>query len=176
MADRSGELKEELLCSCKEFSHDCSATIKESCLGQHPSIAVLCCSDSRVPPELIFKKTVGELFVVRVAGNVAVDTSVIFSLEYAVEHLGVDMLLVLGHSGCGAVAASEVCNCAENEILAEIQNSFELHDDHCVSNLMRQVELLPQRSKIISEALEKGDLVLTGALYHIEDGGLEYLF
>jgi carbonic anhydrase len=71
---------------------------------QHPFAAVLGCSDSRVPPQLIFDQGAGDLFTTRVAGQVATD-AVVGSLEYAVEHLGVPLVLVLGHSSCGAVAA-----------------------------------------------------------------------
>src|SRR5205814_6637151 len=73
--------------------------------GQHPAAIILCCSDSRVPPELVFDQTLGRLFVVRAAGNV-VDPALLGSIEYAVEHLGARLLVVLGHSSCGAVDAA----------------------------------------------------------------------
>jgi carbonic anhydrase len=73
--------------------------------GQHPFAVVLGCSDSRVPPELVFDQGFGDLFVIRVAGNV-VDTDVIASVEYAVDHLDTQLILVMGHSNCGAVSAT----------------------------------------------------------------------
>lgn len=73
--------------------------------AQHPFAVVLCCSDSRVPPEIIFSKRIGDLFVVRNAGNVLGDVT-LGSIEYAVEHLGVPLVLVLGHEKCGAVTAA----------------------------------------------------------------------
>jgi len=73
--------------------------------GQHPIAVVLSCSDSRVPPELVFDQGLGDIFTVRVAGNVA-DDAVIASIEYAVEHLGPTLVMVLGHEKCGAVAAT----------------------------------------------------------------------
>lgn len=73
--------------------------------GQHPFAVVLGCSDSRVPPELVFDQGFGDLFVVRVAGNV-VDTSVTASIEYAVDHLDTHLIVVMGHSNCGAVSAT----------------------------------------------------------------------
>ncbi|HID22608.1 MAG TPA: carbonic anhydrase [Planctomycetaceae bacterium] len=73
--------------------------------GQQPFAVILGCSDSRVPPELVFDQRFGDLFVVRVAGNV-VDTDVTASIEYAVDHLGTRLILVLGHSHCGAVTAA----------------------------------------------------------------------
>ena len=73
--------------------------------GQHPFAVVLCCSDSRVAPEIIFDQKLGDLFVIRNAGNV-VDEDVLGSIEYAVEHLGTPLVVVLGHSSCGAVTAT----------------------------------------------------------------------
>jgi carbonic anhydrase len=73
--------------------------------GQHPKIVVLTCSDSRVSPELLFDQSLGDLFVVRSAGNIA-DAISVGSIEYAVEHLGSTMLIILGHTKCGAVAAA----------------------------------------------------------------------
>lgn len=73
--------------------------------GQHPQVIVLGCSDSRVSPELVFDKNLGELFVVRTAGNIA-DAIAVGSLEYAAEHLHAKVLVVLGHEKCGAVAAA----------------------------------------------------------------------
>lgn len=73
--------------------------------GQHPDAAVLSCSDSRVPPEIIFDQGLGDMFTVRTAGQ-TLDDAVIASLEYAVTHLGVSVLVVLGHQHCGAVASA----------------------------------------------------------------------
>jgi carbonic anhydrase len=73
--------------------------------GQHPFATVLGCSDSRVPPELVFDQGLGDLFIVRVAGNV-VATEVLGSLGYALDHLGTPLFVVLGHEGCGAVQAA----------------------------------------------------------------------
>jgi len=73
--------------------------------GQHPFAIIVTCSDSRVPPEILFDQGLGDLFVVRVAGNV-VDDIAIGSIEYAVEHLGARLILVLGHEKCGAVSAT----------------------------------------------------------------------
>ena len=73
--------------------------------GQHPFAVVFCCSDSRVVPEIIFDQKLGDLFVIRNAGNV-VDEDVLGSIEYAVEHLGTPLVVVLGHSCCGAVTAT----------------------------------------------------------------------
>src|SRR3954467_11718579 len=73
--------------------------------GQHPYATILSCSDSRVPPELVFDAGFGELFVVRVAGNV-LSPGVAGSMQYALEHLRTPLFVVLGHTGCGAVSAA----------------------------------------------------------------------
>lgn len=74
-------------------------------MGQHPFACILTCADSRVPPELIFDEGLGDLFVIRVAGNIA-DDAVLGSIEYAVSHLKVPLVMVLGHEKCGAVEAA----------------------------------------------------------------------
>jgi carbonic anhydrase len=87
-------------------SEKCSASARASlATSQKPYAVILTCSDSRVPPELIFDKGLGEIFVIRVAGNVP-DPIVIGSIEYAVEHLGSTLVMVLGHERCGAVKAT----------------------------------------------------------------------
>src|SRR6185436_5632156 len=77
----------------------------ETAKGQHHFAIVLGCADSRTPPEIIFDQSIGDIFVVRSAGNL-VDDNALGSMEYAVEHLGVRLIVVLGHSRCGAVAAA----------------------------------------------------------------------
>ena len=82
------------------------ATLREQLsTGQHPFAVVLCCSDSRVAPEIIFDQKLGDLFVIRNAGNI-VDEEVLGSIEYAVEHLETPLVVVMGHSACGAVTAT----------------------------------------------------------------------
>src|SRR6476661_5513416 len=78
---------------------------KELIGGQHPFAIVLGCADSRVSPELLFDQGLGDLFVIRVAGNIA-DDAILGSIEYAIEHLGAKLILVLGHEKCGAVSAA----------------------------------------------------------------------
>ena len=93
--------------------------------GQHPFAVVLCCSDSRVAPEIIFDQKLGDLFVIRNAGNV-VDDDVLGSIEYAVEHLGTPLVVVLGHSCCGAVTATfQVATCPA--ISLTLPNASSLH-------------------------------------------------
>lgn len=142
--------------------------------GQSPKIAILTCADSRVVPEFIFQAKIGELFVVRVAGNIAIDETVIASLEYAVDHLEVSHLIILAHTHCGSVKAAEEAKHTTNMLLSEIQKSFPTREDHIMANLNRQLRLLPQRSDSIKHAIEKDRIQLIGALYHIEDGSVVF--
>jgi carbonic anhydrase len=86
-------------------SHESVSLLKNLATGQHPDVVVLACSDSRVAPELVFDQKLGDLFVVRTAGNIA-DAIAVGSIEYAVEHLGSSVFVVLGHTKCGAVRAA----------------------------------------------------------------------
>src|SRR5512133_139061 len=90
-----------------QYRHPHQTALRQNELtsGQHPHAEILGCSDSRVPPEIIFDQGLGDLFVVRVAGNVATDVEV-GSLEYGAEHLHIPLLVVLGHEQCGAVTAA----------------------------------------------------------------------
>lgn len=89
----------------RTLSHNHLARMKETADQQHPFAVILTCSDSRIVPEYIFDQGIGDLFVIRVGGNI-VDDAVLGSIEYAVEHLGVRLVMVLGHTDCGAVAAA----------------------------------------------------------------------
>jgi carbonic anhydrase len=161
--------------SNKVFASNNASELKKHIGGQKPKIAVLTCSDSRVIPEFIFNKKIGEIFVVRVAGNVAIDTSVITSLEYAVEHLNIDILMILGHTDCGAIRAAEENKEDCGEFLDEIKKSFNIDPNHVLCNLKRQFELLPMRSKIISKAVSEKKIKLVAAIYNLETGLVEFL-
>jgi carbonic anhydrase len=84
--------------------HESLRDIRHLEQGQHPGVIVMSCSDSRVPPEIVFDQGLGDIFSVRTAGNVICDFE-LGSIEYAVEHLGVHTIVVLGHDGCGAIRA-----------------------------------------------------------------------
>ncbi len=146
-------------------------------LGQKPFAAVLTCSDSRVVPELIFHAGIGDLFVVRDAGNIAIDPSEIGSLEYAVEHLLVPLIVVMGHTNCGALLAAMNgpgdSSCV-GEIVNEIRTCFG-EEDHLRANVRMQMGHILERSPVIAKAVEAGALSVRGAIYHIEDGTVEFL-
>lgn len=153
--------------------------------GQHPFAAVVSCSDSRVPPEIIFDQGVGDLFVVRLAGNI-LDDAAIGSLEYAVEHLGVSAIVVLGHERCGAVEATLKGGEAPGHIGSlthAIQPAVEKTkglpgdalDNAVRANVANGVELLKESAPILKEAVEKHHLTVIGARYDLDDGAVTFL-
>ncbi|MDG6220757.1 MAG: carbonic anhydrase [Candidatus Thermoplasmatota archaeon] len=150
-------------------------TLAKHLQGQKPVAAVLTCADSRVIPEFIFDTEIGEIFVVRIAGNVAMDSSVIESLEYAVNHLGVSLIVVLGHTNCGAVMAADAAGESTQSLLKEIQECFEWDGDHFLANTMRQTAMLWKRSESMAKAVDEGRLKITGAMYHLDTGKVDIL-
>ena len=169
----------ELIEGNGRFVQDNGSNLKEHVEGQWPKVVILSCADSRIIPEIIFDQWIGDIFVVRVAGNVACDPTVIQSLEYAVGHLNVPLLLVLGHTHCGAVALTENCLADESldggPLVEEIAAGFDADDDHIVGNLKRQVKLLPVRSEIIANAMSDDKLAVMGAIYDMETGKVRVL-
>ena len=160
----------------KTFLKNNKQILKEFIKGQSPKIAILSCSDSRIVPEFIFNKSIGEIFVIRVAGNVAIDHSVIKSIEYSVEHLKVQYLIILGHTNCGAVFASEKSDDENHKIFNEIKESFILDsDNHFRANILRQLKMLPERSNIVKKHLKNNNLILIGALYDIKTGVVDFI-
>jgi len=149
--------------------------------GQSPYAIILSCADSRVVPELVFDAGIGELFVVRVAGNVA-NTSSVASIEYAVAHLGVELIVVLGHQGCGAVGAALAGGDNGynlNHLLAHLQPALHACPGGDVDAVVREnavqtAKSLVTRSSIIHEAVQ-GDLAICPAWYVLETGKVEFL-
>lgn len=156
---------------------------------QRPHAIVLSCSDSRVPPEIVFDQVPGEIFVVRVAGE-ALDSSVIASIEYAVEHLGSRLLVVMGHTQCGAV--STVLNLKDGEsagsesldkLLADIRPRLRtVASDKRSPQLEVESTLnadgvardLLKRSEIVRKKVESGELVIKPALYRMDSGKVTF--
>ncbi len=152
--------------------------------GQHPYAVIIGCADSRVPPELLFDAGFGDLFVIREAGNV-VDDIVIGSVEYAVEHLGVKLVVVLGHESCGAVTAA-VSHTREAHITSimkaiqpAVNASRKLPGDpvhNCVLANARHVASQIRHAKpILSKANDHGDIKVVAAIYDIESGKVSLL-
>ena len=146
--------------------------------GQAPYAVVICCSDSRVLPECIFSAGLGELFVIRVAGNV-LDRHQLGSIEYAAAHLGCKLILVLGHTGCGAVSAAlkgggdGYIQFITDEILAAIGEERE-PDRACVLNVEHAVETI-RRAFADHPEIPSSNLELRGAVYDIKSGQVAWL-
>jgi carbonic anhydrase len=170
------ELIQELIDGNKEYVSNMGNEIVKHVSGQKPKIAILTCADSRVIPEFIFNKSIGELFVVRVAGNIALGETVIKSLEYAVDHLNVKILIILGHTNCGAIKAAEDSEkLGYGELMEEIRSSFSMGENHTLCNLSRQLSMLPKRSEIINKHIKEETVKLIGAIYNLETGFVEFL-
>lgn len=154
--------------------------------GQKPFAVILSCSDSRVPPEMIFDQGLGDLFVIRVAGNV-VDSLVIGSVEYAAEHLHTSLILVLGHEKCGAVTAAvdggevpgsiraicERIKPAVMKVRKTVTDKEQLIGKAIEENVEENVALL-QSNKLLKENVETGKLKIMGGVYHLESGEVTF--
>jgi carbonic anhydrase len=153
--------------------------------GQHPYAIVLGCSDSRVPTEMVFDVGLGDLFVVRVAGNVA-GSAQVASVEYAVAHLNVRLVVVLGHTGCGAVAAA-IDAAADGgahltpslkALVASIQPAIQTassHADAVRANISATVLELAASSELLRAAQSDSGLSIVGAEYDLATGRIEFL-
>lgn len=156
--------------------------------GQNPFATIFSCVDSRVPPELIFDRGLGDLFIVRTAGEV-LDHAVLGSLQYGVAELKIPLLMVLGHEKCGAVKATieAVENNAEGEaeinwlvegIRPAVEKVHAAQGDMLDNAVRANVELTVEKLKasaILAEALEKGSLNIVGARYDLDSGVVELI-
>ena len=152
-------------------------------IGQHPKVVVLTCSDSRLSPELLFDKTLGDLFVIRTAGNIA-DPVDLGSIEYAVDHVGTSVLVVVGHEKCGAVTAA----CSEEKMpspnLQAIVDKIapaviqaktyakppDLIGEAVLENVHQSAKDVLANSPILRHALKDGKLTIIEAVYKLETG------
>ncbi len=151
--------------------------------GQEPYAIILGCADSRVVPELAFDAGLGELFTVRVAGNVA-NSSSIASIEYAVAHCGSKLIVVLGHQNCGAVTAAVAGGDNGynlNHLLGHITPALAASEEGASINevVKKNAELtvkeLKSRSTIITDAVDKGEVEILPAYYNLDTGKVDFL-
>ncbi|MGE5543373.1 MAG: carbonic anhydrase [Bacillota bacterium] len=150
--------------------------------GQHPFAVIITCSDSRVPPELLFDQALGDLFVIRVAGNV-LDSVSLGSVEYAVDHLHTPLVVVMGHENCGAVHATveggdppgsigsitALIQPSVEKVRAMGIDGHELCEKATDENVKSTLETL-KKSPVIKHLMDEGRLTLVGAKYHIGSG------
>ncbi|MBI1939199.1 MAG: carbonic anhydrase [Ignavibacteriales bacterium] len=156
----------------------------ETANGQNPFAVILSCSDSRVPPEIIFDQGLGDLFVIRTAGEV-VDDFELASIEYAVEHLHVELIVVLGHEKCGAVDAAvkggelpghlgKLISEIEPAVKQAKKQEGDLLTNAVHENIFRVVKQLKNSEPIIKELVEHNHLQIKGAYYDLDDGKVNF--
>jgi carbonic anhydrase len=155
--------------------------------GQHPFATIITCSDSRVPPEIIFDQGIGDIFIIRVAGNV-VDTVSLGSIEYGVEHVGTPVLMILGHQSCGAVKAAVFSKEAPEGFIGEIVKKIKPAADKAKSSGKQGDEMLDiaikenihnvykeilERSPVVKELVHKKKLKVVLGEYQLESGKVQ---
>jgi carbonic anhydrase len=152
--------------------------------GQHPFAVILTCADSRVAPELIFNQQLGDIFVVRVAGNVSTP-EMLGSMEFAVEHFGSALIVVLGHTSCGAVKAALSGDKLEGNLGALIKRvdvGKDLPPDKAAAldpaiknNVLHQAQLLTKDSSVLKEFAATQRIRIVGGVYSLQSGKVEWL-
>lgn len=163
--------------------------IQRLAAGQKPHAIVLSCSDSRVPPEVVFDQKLGEIFVVRTAGQ-ALDAAAIASIEYAVSHLGSNLIIVMGHESCGAVKAAlstlkggDAGSPWLNKLVADLHPRLKRFTDlsqtegvivESWANVEGVTSDLLDRSEIVRRLVESGEVSVQKALYHLGSGQVEW--
>jgi carbonic anhydrase len=173
--------------AAKRYAHPhlTAARQRELASGQHPHAAILSCADSRVAPEIVFDQGLGDLFDVRVAGNVAGDAE-LASLEYASEHLNVPLIVVMGHQKCGAVSAAVEGGEAGghlptllNAIKPAVEKAAALPGDRVANavriNVENVVRQLRESKPVLAEAASKGHVRIVGAVYSLDTGKVDWL-
>ena len=182
-----------------QHQHQDMIRVEELKTGQQPFAVIVSCSDSRVSPEIIFDQGLGDLFSIRTAGNVMADYEE-GSIEYAVEHLNSKLVIVLGHTSCGAIKAfmdiehNDTHNAAEHEeklghiksIVDKLNSESEEHEvfssegtdtyNRAIkANVIHGVRQLRDLDPILSEKYKEGEIQIIGAIYHLESGEVEFL-
>jgi carbonic anhydrase len=154
--------------------------------SQHPFAIILSCSDSRVPPEIVFDQGLGDLFIIRVAGNVLNDEG-LGSIEYGVDILGARLIVVLGHSSCGAVDAAMKTIAAKGKAPGHIQSLVTAIkpvveatpkgdlDTTIKANVKHVVDALRSSTPILKARVDSGDVQVIGGYYSLDTGGVIFL-
>jgi carbonic anhydrase len=170
--------------------HDMLRVRDETVDKQHPFASVLSCSDSRTTVELIFDQNLGDIFSVRLAGNIA-SIKAIGSLEFSCKYLGSKLVVVMGHTNCGAIKAAcdhykggnigEIIELIDPAVLLEktITDKRDSSNDAfvervCFHNVEVQMERILKRSPLLTEMIEKKEIGLVGAVYNLASGEVEF--
>lgn len=153
--------------------------------GQHPFVVILSCSDSRVPPELIFDQGLGDIFEIRNAGNV-LDEHVIGSIEYAVMHCGVKLIVIMGHQDCGAIAAT-LSGVSETQYIKSLEDSIqpavddckkkgmEVNSDNVVkAHVLQDIEELLSQDTELVKYMKEHNVQIVPAYYSLDTGIVDF--
>ncbi|MGG9970860.1 carbonic anhydrase [Ferruginibacter sp. SUN002] len=165
--------------------HDHLEVINQTREGQYPFAVILSCMDSRTSVELIFDQGLGDLFSIRVAGNI-VNDDIIASIEYAVKYVGSKILVVLGHTECGAIKSAKMgvedgyITGLLKRIKPSISKALLIEDEHkCVdkvayANVENSLEEILQKSQIVREMFSNGQIGIVGGVHNIENGEVDF--
>jgi carbonic anhydrase len=172
-------------------ARDHSAMVRDAAKGQYPKAVILSCIDSRVPVEDVFNKGIGDLFVIRIAGNFA-DEDMLGSMEFGCKVSGAKLIVVLGHESCGAIKAA-IDNVKMGNItgmLTRIQPAVKKSQDFAgektskndafveyvaKNNVHNTIETIKQRSLILKEMADSGQIKIVGAYYDLKTGEVTFL-
>ncbi len=175
----------------KMIQRDLMSLVSQTATGQYPYAVVLGCIDSRVPPELIFDQGIGDIFTPRIAGNF-VNTDILGSMEFATKVAGSKLIVVLGHSSCGAVKGAcdhvelgNLTNTLSNlmpavyaieEVVGERNSSNKDYVENVARmNVKLTVENVLQRSAVMKELVDQGELMVVGAMHDVETGRVTFM-
>ena len=165
--------------------HDHLGLINQTRDGQYPFAVILSCMDSRTSVELVFDQGLGDLFSIRVAGNI-VNNDILASIEYAIKYIGSKVLMVLGHTECGAIKSAKqgVTDGHITDLLKRIQSSitkamlddkeYQFEDKVAYANVENSLQEILTRSAIVKDMFEKGQIGIVGAVYNIENGEVDF--
>jgi len=168
----------------KQINTNYKAQIEKTKLDQKPHSLILSCLDSRVPPEIIFDQGIGNVFVARVAGNVE-DPNILGSMEFATIIKGTKLIVVLGHSKCGAVSGAidnaelgnltQLVNQIKPAIIGDESNKTQMLEESAKNNVRITIENILEESPLIAELVKDEKVKIIGAYYNIDNGKVEFL-
>jgi len=166
--------------------HDHLELINQTREGQFPFAVILSCMDSRTSVELVFDQGLGDLFSIRIAGNV-VNNDILASIEYAIKYVGSKVLMVLGHTECGAIKSAKhgVTDGHITDLLKRIQpsiskalltdnNNYLFNDTVAYANVENSLEEILIQSEIVKDMFAKGEIGIVGGVYNVENGQVDF--
>jgi carbonic anhydrase len=176
--------------SDKPLARDLPAQVRQTAQGQYPFAAIVSCLDSRIPPEIVFDRGIGDLFVARVAGNF-VNDDILGSLEFATKLAGAKLIVIMGHTECGAIKGA--CDAAQlglltatlaniNPAVTAVQGDFTTRSSKNAEfvqavadmNVKLTMQKLRDRSVVLREMLDKGEIGMVGAMYDVSTGKVSF--